>query len=105
MNQKYCDIVLTDIELHITKVKNPKSFGRMMMKSIRNNKPYRVYTNDLKTTKNHIPQCSIDLGKEFEMLQEQLRKEGKELRIFIPKKGLNIFPGSDIIEFIKAHYN
>lgn len=104
MDQKYYDIVLTDARVHVTNARNPKSLGRMIAKSVRSVKPGRAHTNNLKSTSGRKLECILEFGKEFEKLEEQAKKEGKEIRIFVPKNGLPIFPGNDTIEYIKAHY-
>jgi hypothetical protein len=86
---KYYDIVLTDIQPHVIKPTNPKPFPRVLEKCLKNNKPGRVRAKDLSINENGIIKIDFDLPESC---------KGKKVRIFIPKNGVDIYPSTDSFE-------
>lgn len=74
----------------------------MISLSIKNKKPGRAFTTDLKNLDDGQPEFAFDLGPEFQKLEEQAKAEGKTLRLLYPKGGVPIFAGKSAIEFQKA---
>ncbi len=92
----YRDIVITDIRLHSIKATNPKSFSRKIEKSIRNKKPGRVYSNQIKLNQEGTFSLSVPISKEKE-------SNKYKTRFFIPKNGIiPISMGKDLIEKMKS---
>ncbi len=96
------DVIITDYQFHLQKVRKPNSLGRQIAKAFHGSKIRRAYSNDVKIDeKNHSASLAINLGQEE--LQELARKRGKKyIRFLIPKKGLNLYPGKDILEKIES---
>ncbi len=106
---QYLDIILTDIQLHVTHHSNPKPFDRQLAKSLRNGQPGRVYnhlpspsTLSEEDHKNGRFQINLIGIPEIERAAREAQKQGKKLRILIPSTGLNIYAGKDTEEFIEA---
>ncbi len=101
-NQKYLDILFTDIKLHTIKPRKPVSLGRKISKSITSKKAGRAFSRNIKITKDGKLELSIPLGKEFIDALEKARKQGKQLRIIMPKNGIPVYFGKDVIERLQA---
>ena len=99
---KYHDIVLTNIQLHTIQPRKPRSFLRTIFKSLRSGKPGRVYSRDISIGKNGEARLAIPLPPDEMMKIEEARKAGKIIRFFIPKTGLPVFYGKDLIDRIEA---
>ncbi|MBM3206671.1 MAG: hypothetical protein FJZ43_03565 [Candidatus Staskawiczbacteria bacterium] len=105
---KYCDILLTDIQLHTIKPTNPPSLARVIAKFLRNGLPGRIYSTFFqvqKDNKENPLRLSIPLTKEWEDKVTELEKAGKKIRFIIPGGGIPIYAGKDMIEFMKAKKN
>lgn len=103
LDPKDClDIILTDIQGHVQKVRKPNSFGRQYAKALHGSKQRRVYTNKAEfDDKNMTMTITINLG-EKELL-EQLKMQGKKyIRLFFLKDGIPVFLGQDAIEKLEA---
>lgn len=104
-NQKFCDILLTDIQFHMCEPRKPLSPVRTIEKSLRNNKPGRWYNKNLPMPKKDgtftIP---IFENSEIGRFIKRKEAEGMKIRIFMPKSGLFAYAGKDTVEFIKAHH-
>ncbi len=102
LDQKNClDIILTDIQLHSQKKRNPNPLGRQVSKAMHGSKVNRAYSNSI-TTKNKNINLSINLGMEY--FYNLARKEGKKyIRFFIKKNGLPVKIGKDAIEKLIAN--
>lgn len=102
---RYYDIVLSDIQLHVQKPRKPESFLRKVMKSIRSGKPGRAYSkiSDFKVNADDTFELPIAFSPEEQAKFDQAKAEGKQIRIFRPKGGLNIYAGKDVVEYMKAH--
>ncbi|MFZ2975897.1 MAG: hypothetical protein WA055_04720 [Candidatus Moraniibacteriota bacterium] len=98
-NNKFIDIQLTDIQLHVIKPRKPISLGRAIDKSLKSKKGGRAQSRDISNSKNNEFTFSISLGKE---LLEKAKQEGKQIRFILPESGISIIPGKDMIEYIKA---
>ena len=101
-NDQFIDIILTDLQMHVTKPRKPVSLGRSIKKTLTSKKDGRAYSRDMSVSKNGKFTFSIPLGKEFYKLKEKAEREGKQLRLLIPGFGLYVFTGKDMIEYIKA---
>ena len=96
------DIFLTDIQLHVQKVRNPNSLGRQYVKALHGSKQRSAYSNSVKfDDKNKTMTMAIDLGEEH--LYEHAKKLGKKyIRYFIKKDSTPLYLGYDTIEKLKA---
>jgi len=96
------DVIITDYQFHLQKVRKPNSLGRQIVKAFHGSKVRRAYSNDVKIDENnHSATLAINLGQEE--LQELARKRGKKyIRFLIPKEGLNLYPGKDVLEKIES---
>ncbi len=101
-NKKYVDIILTDIKFHIAKPRKPLSPERAITKSLRNKKPGRIIKRNIPVTKDGIIQLPILENNEIKEIKEKYEKEGKTVRFFMPKKGLDMFIDKNTSEYIKA---
>ena len=99
---KYVDIILTDIQLHVAKPRKPSPLSKAIGKSLKNNKPGRFYKRDFSVTKDGTIQLPIFENSEIMKIKEKYEKEGKIVRFFMPKSGLDIYAGKDTIEHIEA---
>lgn len=97
------DIILTDIQLHVLKVRNPNSLGKQYVKAVHGSKVRRAYSNSVKPdSKNKSMELSIDLG--MESLFELGRQKGKKyIRFFAKKDGLPVALGKDVMEKFQAY--
>ncbi len=96
------DVILTDIQMHAQKFRKPLSLGRQFVKAAHGSKVNRVFSNDSKMDpRTGAVSLSIDLeeGRLFELARQ---KGKKYVRYLIPKEGLSIFPGPDIIEKLQS---
>lgn len=100
--KQFIDIYLSDIQMHAVKPRKPISLGRAITKSLKSKKGGRVYSRDINISKNDEFTFSVPLGKELAELIEKAKKEGKQVRLIMPKSGLPIFLGQDAVENIKA---
>lgn len=102
MADKYYDVILTDVQLHTQIPPKPKPLFRSILQSMRNNKPGRTYSSNISFDDSGTFQFSIPL--ESKTGQEMLRaqKAGKKIRIFMPKSGLPVYLGKDMIEKLDA---
>lgn len=109
---EYLDVMLTDIQLHVTQHSHPRPFDRQLAKSLRNGKPGRVYnqlppptTMSAEDHKNGRFKINLMGIPEIERAALEAKKQGKKLRILVPSTGLNVYAGKDTVEFIKAREN
>ena len=103
INEKYFDILLTDISLHTQEVRKPNSLGRAISKSISKGLPGRAYmTRDnvkFDETTSRMT-FSIPFGSEITQAMEKAEKQGKTLRIIMPN-GTPVLLGDDTKERLK----
>ena len=99
---EYCDIQLTDIQLHILEPRKPQSLLRKVLKSVRNGKPGRAYMHTSNANIDKDGTFSIPLPSETEAKITQGLRDGKKIRFFVPKDGLPILAGKDLVNFIEA---
>ena len=101
----YHDIVLKDIKLHVATRRKPLSFLRSILKVIRSGKPEgRYYQNNPPLVrKDGKFEFSIPLPKNVQEQIETAKKKGEVVRIMMPKGGIPVYAGDDMIEFVKAH--
>jgi len=105
---EYQNIVFTDIQFHTVKPTNPAPWYRIIMKSLRSDKPGRIYSKDFaiknfqeedgKITMNF----TIPMPEKLKEKIEEIEKTGKRVRFFLPKNGLPMYLGKDMIEKINA---
>lgn len=115
---EYQDIAFTDIGIHAVEPTKPAPWHRAINKSLRSGMPGRIYSKDFKMELIRKKDGSItarfstpipdDLNEKI----KEIEKTGKKVRFLLPKKGLPIYSGKDMIEKInavrkcpaKAHY-
>jgi hypothetical protein len=110
--KKHFGIFVTDVQAHVTKMNNPTPWYRAILKSFTNKKLGRIYSNqkikfsDWKTengvTKVHF---SMPLPDGWKEKIEEMKKQGKEFKIFLPDGGIPIYASKDTMEFINAKKN
>jgi hypothetical protein len=86
-------ISLTDIQLHSNESNNPQSFERKIKKSIKSQKPERCNAGQFKFNEDGTMEFSIPAPKEL---------KGKKIVFAIPKEGLFVYAGKDLVEKIKS---
>lgn len=102
---EYHDVFLTDIQMHVVKTRKPLPWYRAILKSFRNKKPGRFFTKDfsiIKKDKTFEAKISFPLPEEIRKQMEEAQKSGKKIRLWVPKNGIPVYPGKDIIEFLKS---
>lgn len=102
---KYLDIVLTDIRLHAQKPAHPKPADRVLRKSVKTGKEQRVHRPLDKSSinaKTKTFDVTILREDEIQRLQSLAAKRGKQLRLIMPKGGLNLYLAPDGFEKLKA---
>ncbi len=102
---KYYNVLLTDLQLHTTKPQNPTPWYKAIFRSFRNKKPGRFYVEKFSSQNDgSLETTLINLAKhdpEFQKQMEIAKKSGKKIRIIVPPN-LPIYPGKDLIEKLKA---
>lgn len=107
---KYKTILLTDIMLHANS-KRPSTFGAKLKRAFNAiNQPGRIYQhmNKPEPVKDDSSTLKIDILSQLQndpafikyVTEEQ--EKGVEVVIQIPKSGLPVFAGKDMVEFIKS---
>lgn len=103
----YYDYILTHMKVHTVEPRNPAPLLRQMEKARRSNKPLKACTQDVEILDEDSIIAGFDLLPdqipEIQKLKERAIKENLILRVWMPKKGLPLFPAEDLHEFIKAH--
>jgi hypothetical protein len=105
-------IFITDIQAHTAKANNPTPWYRAILKSFTNKKPGRIYSNQqIKfsnwRTENGVTKAhfSIPLPDGYKEKIEEMKKQGKEFTIFVPKEGIPIYASKDMVECINGKNN
>lgn len=98
----YHDIFMTNIQLHTTEVRKPKSFLASVLRTIRNKKPGRAYSKNLSVSKEGKMEFAFPFSTEKAAEIEKAEREGKVIRFWMPKGGLPIYLGKDFIERLDA---
>lgn len=101
--QEIVNIILTDIQFHVTEPRKPLPPTRVIEKSLRNKKPGRWFSKNLpKPNKDGALTIPILEDSNLDRYIKKLKSEGKKFRILIPKKGLMVYAGKDTVEHIEA---
>ncbi len=96
------DIILTDIQLHTQKKRNPNSFGRQFVKAVHGSKERRAYSN-LKSPGEYGRISDLIMPAGMDQLYDLARKKGKKyIRFFGFKDGLRVDLGPDAKEKIDS---
>lgn len=101
---RHVRLLLTDIKLH-TKVMNPSSVGKNIIKSIETGQPGRIYTpfpKDFSITKEIVILDNLKNDLKLQEAIEEYQKKGMKIYIEIPEGGIPIYFGDDAIEFFKG---
>ena len=102
---KYYNVLLTDLQLHTTKPQNPTPWYRTIFRSFRNKKPGRFYAEGFSIQNDDGIQATLlkllKANPRFQQHMKVAEKLGKEIRIIIPNN-LPIFLGKGAIEKLKA---
>ena len=99
---KYYDIILTDIKFHSVKPTNQRSFMAEMLRLTKSrNKSGRVYGNTPEILDGK-PCFPVPMTKDLTEELNLAKRLGKQVRFFMPKDGLPMFFATDAIEKIKA---
>lgn len=99
---QYHDIILTDVKFHTKLPRKPLSWYRAMWLSVKNGLAGRAYSRDIKLRKDNSFGIYFHNSPEIKIEREKAEKQGKILRIFMPKAGIPVFLGEDIVERLKA---
>lgn len=99
---KYHDIILTDVKFHTILQRKPLSWYRAMWLSVKNGVARRAYSNDIKLRRDNSFGLYFHNSPEIKVEREKAERQGEILRIFMPKAGLPVFLGEDIIERLRA---
>lgn len=101
-DQNYVGIILTDIQLHTNKMERSAPFSKLVSKSVKNNKPGRMYTRGISCAKDGKITLPLFPNSEIQKIIDKYAKLGKKVKFFIRKSGLPILPGKDTLEFLEA---
>lgn len=100
---EYYDILLTDIQLHVTKPTNPPSLFRQVLKSFqKGGLPGRAYHSGITPGKDGTFHFTMPLSKDIKERMEFAKRIGKKPRLLMPKSGILVYLGRDAIEKIEA---
>ena len=109
VNQKkkteYYDVLLTDVQMHVTEPRKPLSWYRAILKSLRSKKAGRFFTKDfsiIKKDKAFESRARFPISEQVRKQIEEAQKSGKKIRLWVPKKGIPVYLGKDAIEFLKS---
>lgn len=100
--EEFYDVILTDIQFHTQKPAKPRSFLHSILRSIRNNKPGRAYSTDIKLNPDGTMHFSIPLESKLGQEMERAKRLGKQIRILTPKIGVPVYLGKDAEEKLDA---
>lgn len=106
--QEYHDIVFSDIQFHAVEPTNPSPWHRAINKSLRSGMPGRIYSKNFKMEFTRekdgaiTAKFSTPIPDDLNEKVKEIEKTGKKVRFLLPKKGLPIYLGKDMIEKIKA---
>lgn len=92
------DIIFTDIQLHIAKPRKPTPLSRAIALSIKGNRPGRAYTMSFSVKEDGRFEISFPNSPEIERVISEAESKGEMVRFMLPKEGINIFAGKDMIE-------
>lgn len=96
------DVIITDYQLHLQKVRKPNSLGRQIVKAFHGSKVRRAYSNEV-AFDNKTKSATLGINLGTEELYALARKKGKKyVRFLMPKDGLNLYIGNDIIEKVES---
>lgn len=105
------DIILeiTDVMLHST-LKETKSVGKIIDRSIEQNQPGRIYSklvtknqNDQNTDDHKIQLLNmVKQDPSMIVMLQKYKRQGKRVFFHFPKVGVPVFPGKDTEEFMKS---
>ena len=99
---KYCDVLLTHVEVHAIKPSNPTSWYEAIIKAQKNKKPGRIFTRNISSRINGVPAVIYSLPPRVQQQMEEAKKSGKTIRLLTLGKHLPIYPAKDMIEKISA---
>ncbi len=104
-DNNYLDYIVTDIQLHAQMPTNPKPADRAIKKSFLTGKPQRAFRRIRKEDfheESMTVDASILLEDELRRIQAYAASQGKQLRVFIPKAGINVYIAPDGMEKLRA---
>lgn len=102
---EYQDVFLTDIQMHVVEPRKPLPWYRAILKSFRNKKPGRFFSKAFSMTekdKTFEANVRFPLPEKVRKQMEEAQKSGKKIRLWMPKDGIPIYPGKDVIEFLNS---
>lgn len=103
-NDKFVDIVLTDIQLHAVEPSKPKPWYRTIAKSCRNGKPGRLFFKqfNLAVAADNTLTVAMLLPQPIRDKMQEAENAGKTVRFILPKGGIPIVLGRDAVEKLRA---
>jgi len=104
---EYHTIFITDLQLHVLKPRKPLPWYRVAMKAIRSELAHRAHTTQFYMSPNESQPSTITFPFPQETIAEMERAtaQGKKIRFIIPDKGIPIYPGKDMLEYMAAKRN
>ena len=101
---KYLDIYLTDIQVHVQKMSNPAPLLKAVEKTVKTGKPAgRAYGKITGANeKDHTMNFVLPFDDKTQARIKEAQRQGKQIRIWTPKAGLFVFAGKDTVEKIEA---
>lgn len=106
--EKVIVLELTDIQFH-SNARPTQSVGGAIRRSIENNKPGRIFSSLEKNPESSTDQNSIAFSIPFAMNDPVLKqtihdyqKQGYRVMIKMPKSGLPIHLGKDVVDFMNS---
>jgi len=103
---KYYDIFLTDVQMHVVEPRKPIPWYRVISRSLINRKPGRFYTTHFEMNdKERTIKLSFPPSPKTQQQTEEAKKKGKTIRFITPKNGIPVCLGKDVIEKLEADTN
>jgi|SRR3989344_6372140 len=99
-NDQELKIIMTDLQLHIQKPVNPKPWHRVAERVAISGKPARAYTTNV--THNKDGTLIFVFPDRVKKIIKNAENAGKKIRYFMPKQGLYVYAGKDLLEYIDA---
>ncbi|MDD5710847.1 MAG: hypothetical protein PHV43_01980 [Candidatus Colwellbacteria bacterium] len=94
------DIVITDVQLHTIKARKPKPVWRVIQKAIHTKREQQAYTTDGKLANGKWSFIYQDPG--IQKIIQEAQAQGKGVRFFRHKEGIDVRLGQDAEEFAEA---
>ncbi len=94
VNEKFIDIVLTDMQIHAIKPTNPNTIDRQAIKIVNSGKQGGG--------KAFSGKVAIGPDGEWTVIFPLTNLDGNKIRYFVPKGGINLYLSDDAVDKIES---